>query len=69
MNTKINHQKKEYLIVCGDLPVVGVSPYNRHFCFCKKATKNQLDLKVIDQSMLNLVSLLLTKIIRHETDY
>ena len=69
MNTKISHQQKEYLIVCGDLPVVGVSPYFRHFCFCNKVTKHQLDLKVIDQSMLNLVSFLLTKIIHHETDY
>ena len=69
MNTVINHQLKEHLIVCGDLPVVGASPYFRHFYFCNKATKHQLVLKVIDQSILNLVSLLLTKIIHHETDY
>jgi len=31
MNTLFNHQQRQPLIVCGDLPVAGISPCFRRF--------------------------------------
>ncbi len=31
MKTQIDHQQKDNLIVCGDMPVVGITTCHRHF--------------------------------------
>jgi len=44
MNTLFNHQQRQPLIVCGDLPVAGISPCLRHL-YSNKQNHYPLSLK------------------------